>query len=597
MNPEQGSLPSVKRDTLDTKAKMSAEPFTASTAPDTAVTSSPPPAASSLINPVPLSIPALLVNPKARNPSAARPSSSGPRRNQPLLPNGKIDRTGRRKILRRENSRLSGNPHVVRPRATDYAPAHSGSDSYKTTFPTPVPSYLASLNVDDAPRDERVARDWRREWEDQMQSQRRDADDAQQGARIGDRLLQPGARGMEAANLATSSAPPQSGLFTMSLPEARFFLKRRAGVRCRIDGVEAEPVPPMTAITPMQDLVNRVEEEFAAWIDQVVYLSTEGSRHGTDTTKLNAQPKVIVPDLSLATASSSSTAPSARVEEHHHLPHSLSYLIRDPFDRLAVHCLARVWGLRSLSKPVASNGPGSQKDSKLTWIFKPASKGRAVRRPDGPTASAAGGIGPIDVTNRQAGSAPTQNGYINPLIRHLANVGISNNATQGSSANAGTTRQGPLRSARIHVPETPPTTDIGSELDSGSEVGFGLESSSELDGEGDSASESGRPGRRGGLDTLSDVAESDSESESGAAGRGLPGHGEEGGAEADETLRAPPRAQISIHRRVATKSGAESEGYSDYEGEYEYDEDELDADAAVDSADEEGEDRSGIEST
>lgn len=327
--------------------------LSAAQGPAPSPTSSP----STLIDPVPLSMPSILVNPRSSNsashtlanraikpPPSASSSSSSHRH------------IGRRKLLRRINSAPSShNPHAVaRPRAADYLPSHSGQERYRGTFPSPTPRYLREVGKQGEIRDARQARDLRVEWEQ-----------GQEAAQQGRRELRPGDKGLDDAR---SDLPPDSGLFTMSIQEARFFLHRRAGVTISRSGrphqrsnEEASP-PPLPEQTPMQHLVDCLEREFQDWADQFVYLPTTSTAVGGS---LTSQPTILVEASDDGTAS---TASRARVEEHQRLPQSLVLCVPNAFDRLAVHCLARVWGMRSFSKPAPNSG---EEGTKLTWILKP----------------------------------------------------------------------------------------------------------------------------------------------------------------------------------------------------------------------------------
>jgi hypothetical protein len=180
----------------------------------------------------------------------------------------------------------------------------------------------------------------------------------------------------------------------------------------------------------MQSLVDLVEDDFASWKEQVVYLlDAEATSNQADTTRLNPRPRLVVP--------SSSSLAQARVEEHHHLPHSLSYLIPDSFDRLTVHCLARLWGLKSLSKSISHNG----EELKLTWIFKPhPSSRRAQANLAQPSRGGMRGNG--------------ARGHLNPLIRHLAR-------SEPAPPSTRTNRLSGI--ATSHGLDTPPATDISSQ--------------------------------------------------------------------------------------------------------------------------------------
>ncbi|PWN20812.1 hypothetical protein BCV69DRAFT_283028 [Microstroma glucosiphilum] len=387
-----------------------------------------PPSTSGPINPVPLSLPSILVNAKPRgNPTTkhSRPplssSSSAP-------PRAKVARQpGKRKLLRLENARFSTaiNPHIVRPRPSDYSPGYE-SRRYKGSFQQPIPGLVKELGRgEEVPRDGREVRDWRREMDEVKKVKRAAGSESRRGE---------GTPASPTTSALNTPPPPPSGLFTMSLPEARFFLKRRAVVETRLDSGHASSAAPSSSSSSptMQSLVDLVEDDFASWKEQVVYLlDAEATSNQADTTRLNPRPRLVV-------ASSSSLA-QARVEEHHHLPHSLSYLIPDSFDRLTVHCLARLWGLKSLSKSINHNG----EELKLTWIFKPPPSSRRAQAHL--TQPSRGGV---------RGSAPAPRAHLNPLIRHLARSEPASLSTRTSRLSG---------TATSHGLDTPPATDISSQ--------------------------------------------------------------------------------------------------------------------------------------
>lgn len=393
-----------------------------------AVEASPPSTPSGLIDPVPLSMPSILVNAKPTNLASHTLASRAINKPPPSSSSSSSSHRhiGRRKLLRRVNSIPSShNPHAVtRPRASDYLPSHAGQERYRGTFPSPTPRYLREVGKQGEIRDARQARDLRVEWEKGVEDEalRRRREEAAAAGRE----LKPGDRGLEQG----AAAPPDSGLFTMSIQEARFFLTRRAGVvvsRGQQRRDEAEAPPP--ELTPMQHLVDCLEAELQAWSNQLVY--RPGAHDiGGSSTGFNPHPTVLVEADSFESPTSSHVA---RVEEHHRLPQSLVLCIPDAFDRLTVHCLARVWGMRSFSKPA----PGKGEEIKLTWILKPPPS-KAQRQ-----------------MQRRQQRAPFEQ-----MTAASSAVDAAANAGPAASAGVFSRSQGGL--------ETPPTTDVGT---SASELG------------------------------------------------------------------------------------------------------------------------------
>ncbi|CAO1612921.1 unnamed protein product [Parajaminaea phylloscopi] len=407
---------------------------------------------SSLIDPVPLSMPSILVNPKSSNPHPPRVSSNGPYTRGPQSKAPSKERhIGRRKLLRRVNAAMAvHNPHIARPRPADFQPGSASHQRYQGTFPSPLPRYLKEVGKGGEIRDGREARDWRKEMEFVTTPYAPSR-----------RSLQPGDRGFASpsGDAATQQALPESGLFTMGLSEAKYFLSRRADVVTRLDRQRQSSLAPSS---PMQRLVDCVEEEFASWQRQVVYLDPSTAAHGGSMTELSSCPRVLL----TADDVSTSDAGSGRIEEHHRLPQSLSYLIPDAFDRLTVHCLARIWGLRSFSKAVRA---GNGQEVKLTWILKPPRSAKSAHALRQRLPASSGRHNPFLVESAEsATTAPA-------AVRRAASGQVVTSAGEISA-------QPPrARPTGIAVGfETPPTTDVGT---SASEFG-----DSELDDGDDAAS-------------------------------------------------------------------------------------------------------------
>lgn len=403
------------------------------------------PSRPALIDPVPMSLPAILVEPRARSnaphkppPTTLSPSSGASSRyatrTQPL---------GKRKLIRQSNSRFASNPHAVRPRRSDFFPAHTNSErSYRNLYTGSASTPLVrNVSVDDAPRDGREMREWMKEWTG-LNRQREGSSTTSRVAATTSAL-----DGLSLEDSSNASDVP-SGMFTMSLPEARTLLKRRVGVTSRRDRSDQNDDQDAS---PMQSVVDAIEDELEAWKTQVVYRSEntpEGlSRIIVHGEELGARPRVV---------------------EQMRLPHTLVYEIDDSFDRLIVHSLARIWGLRSFSK---ASIDGSHR---LTHILKPPEKRRVA----------------------PARQHHPREGVVNPLIRHLANGG-------GGSSPAPAPRPPPTtrQTSRVGAGglDTPPTTDVGSEADSASEFeGWTEQSESEVDvSESEGESDAGDAGDAG----------------------------------------------------------------------------------------------------
>ncbi|RPD57629.1 hypothetical protein L226DRAFT_532132 [Lentinus tigrinus ALCF2SS1-7] len=106
----------------------------------------PPAVAVKASGPVPMSFPAILRTPgmsdrfahlRVRTQSSAAPTAVSAKRNR------RDEKEGKRWIRRKENARFIGNAHIVAPSRKDYSvPAPSS----RTTFPEPLPHYLARNN-------------------------------------------------------------------------------------------------------------------------------------------------------------------------------------------------------------------------------------------------------------------------------------------------------------------------------------------------------------------------------------------------------------------------------------------------------------------
>lgn len=526
--------------------------------------SSPPPsssqhaaAASSLINPVPLSIPSILVEPRTRNANPPR-SQLVQQIKSHTASSGRSRVISHRKWLRQENARFANNPHVVRPKPSDYQPGTTVNERYRSTWWADAPQkpsdrelMLAGLNAkgQDGPRDHVQVREWHlelAEWK-RLDKERRLQEQRRKEMKRGDLAQDPQTT---TNGSATSPATPQeSGLFTMSLPEARFFLKRRAGVKSKLDKEELASTSPTS---PMQTLTDRIEDHFSHWKDQVVYLSQ--ASEGTDTTKLDHDPTVIVSSSSASPTSSATSL--GRCLEYHHLPQSLSLLIPDSFDRLAVHCLARVWGFRSFSKTACQG----ERDVKLTWILKPPRKTKRVDRFRVDSAQSVD-----EGTSPSSSDRPRQ--FLNPLLRHL---------TKGT---ASPVRRGPATTSnvgriRIGVSgfETPPTTDVGSEIDSHDEASSAVSSDAELGAEEDQLEEDPLDTTLRDLDLGDETFEADSEA---------------GDEDRSAATLASSKANGNPNRRrksagiAAAVSGLQAQTiYSESEGEGDVDSDEVPSSAS-----------------
>lgn len=128
----------------------------------------------------------------------------------------------------------------------------------------------------------------------------------------------------------------------MSYSDAHWFLTNRVGIR---------PKQPQVNLGAVQQFAKLAEAEIAAWLGQDIFLHPDRTQAVTlidlNRGQMCAQQK---DDL--------------RLTELTRNPHNLVWAIADPFKRLTIHCLARVYGCASFSKDT-SDGVGRQ-----TWILK-----------------------------------------------------------------------------------------------------------------------------------------------------------------------------------------------------------------------------------
>lgn len=272
---------------------------------------------------------------------------------------------GRRKLQRKENARLSSNPHVVRPSIKDFSLGHNDR-----TPSFPLPSELQSTY---------------------------------QKANYSDFQRQnPTGKGRE-----IDQKSDLMGGMTMTYSDAHWFLCNRVGIR---------PGQVQSNMNPLQQFTKMAEAEIVAWLEQDVFLRPDRK----DAIVLIDLPATYTDDVKDVTSDN-------RLMEIQRTPHNLVWSTSDPFKRLTIHCLARVYGCTSFSK----DAPGSPTESasRQTWILK----SRAAQRQQQQRLTHAS----------------------NPLTRHIGDL------------------------------ETPPTTDIGTDV--GSELASEVTSdvASNLDGNSD----------------------------------------------------------------------------------------------------------------
>lgn len=252
-------------------------------------------------------------------PFVAQEVASSPPDNQPSLTkssvkieerlNGsRIRGIGRRKLQRKENARLSSNPHVVRPSIKDFSLGHNDRTP---SFPLPneVRNTFQNGNQDQSQRQINFGK-------------AREID--------------------EKSNL--------MGGMKMTYSDAHWFLCNRVGIR---PGQDQES----SNMNPLQRFSKMAEAEIVAWLEQDIFLLPD------------RKDAIVLIDLPSTFSDDSQEANlDNRLIEIQRTPHNLIWFTSDPFKRLTVHCLARVYGCTSFSKDVP--GSSSQPLSRQTWILK-----------------------------------------------------------------------------------------------------------------------------------------------------------------------------------------------------------------------------------
>lgn len=267
--------------------------------------------------PVPMSMPAILRNPRmsrmAASP-AARQTRDGFIRNSVGEAQGRF--MSKRRERRSENGRFASNPHAVRPSPSDYFPDQNPVHS---TFSDSTLETLSKAYgcVEDA----------------SMPAQK-------------------------ASLFELDSAI--KGQFTLSLRDAQDFLRARLGcaesMQAYMHALETQALLDYTAPLPCgstfaESLIFAVEREILQWLRQTVHVPTHDS--------LTSGRKIFVYNVDDR---------DRTVVELRRAPASLLWQVDDAFSRLAVHCVARTFQCPSFSRDVLSpNGDMSR----MTWILHP----------------------------------------------------------------------------------------------------------------------------------------------------------------------------------------------------------------------------------
>ncbi|CAD6884166.1 unnamed protein product [Tilletia controversa] len=522
---------------------------------------------------IPMSMPAILINPKPASRLLANPNPN--RTSVPLRHKPGVAIEGKRRLLRSAHFHaLTTGPGAGRPTNADYVqPAKP--NAVRSTFPQPMPPEVArALKLS---REEQV-----------------------------DLVRSATAAAGSSSSLAAGSAE-EPGHFEVSLREARRFLKERLGVVPRADQVfppngkveyatppretrEGEVGPSTRGAAfvvedhAMQRFADIVEDELDAWLGTEVYVRPDQQEQDRQTRTIvdadfvrprSAAEKQTEAEAEVEPTEESSGARGLRrseganrtrdsepcVMEISSAPHSLRWHIPSPLLRYAVHCLARMHGCPSFSKDAvqASNSNSNGTPSQRVQNAGPVRREIWILNPN-PAARGARSRAPAPAPRRstlQAALQPPSTGTATAIAIH------------------------PLLGL-----ETPPTTDIGTDSEAG------------LYEDGGSSSEAEHPvvGGLNGLNRslMDSVVWSESEDErggiiigGGAGGASSDGvdadddsstHGESVSAAGDETITtttAPTvpatTTRIRLPLSASIASLASCEAGSERESEDEYD--------------------------
>ena len=284
--------------------------------------------------PVPMSLPAILRNPRLRHlqppPVRTRPGVG------PGIPSRGDAYVGKRRMRRNENNRFLSNPHTARPAPSDFQ-----------VQPNKVRSTFAMQRDASVGRLESIA-----------ESHVPDFASPQHAS----------------ATFEVDSA--LKGQFSMSLKDAQQFLRARRSTADSVDGMAqamynmslSDPVnrqPPAPA-TFIEQLIETAEREISSWLQQTVHRQ-DGSAP--------ASPREVL------SRPASSVRNSTAILEVRRTPALLVWHIDDAYNRLAVHCVARVLNCPSFSRPVLSGDRAMGGQERHTWILhsNPLVRGRRTR--------------------------------------------------------------------------------------------------------------------------------------------------------------------------------------------------------------------------
>ncbi|EFP77043.1 uncharacterized protein PGTG_02999 [Puccinia graminis f. sp. tritici CRL 75-36-700-3] len=257
--------------------------------------------------PLPLSFPAILINPKLKHLSSQLPKNLHQHRPKKSADSPGTDQTrpiGKRRLKRVANAQFSSNPHVSRPTTRDY---QLWTADPQAKFPTPPPrGYPSSLYV---PPSEPIP-------------------------------IDPFSATM--------------GAFNRSLKGVRKNIRRLVG-----------PDPsPGACPGPVEEILLKIDQRLSAWVDsKTVWKATE-----TDYSRTMVEPNPWPQPAPLRHHPLPEPSAEPSIVEISRSPHMLNWEVPNPFGRYLVHCVARYYGIVSFSRPLPSPSNPTPSHSQRTVV-------------------------------------------------------------------------------------------------------------------------------------------------------------------------------------------------------------------------------------
>lgn len=267
--------------------------------------------------PVPMSMPAILRNPRASQAApVARQTRDGYARGSTDM----ARHVGKRRARRSENGKFASNPHAVRPGPADYL---IPTNQVRSTFTEHTAVVLNDLYLNRASAMDACTPVY--------DSPAFDIDSAMKGQ------------------------------FTMSLRDAHGFLRARLGhaelMQAYMDAVKTMTFPAVPAARPslfLERLIFTAQHEMGLWLHRTEYVHMDDEMCGN---------RVML------------AHPNGREEsalmELRQTPTLLIWRVDDASARLAIHCVARTLNCPSFSRTTPVSGGLTDATERTTWILHP----------------------------------------------------------------------------------------------------------------------------------------------------------------------------------------------------------------------------------